>query len=63
MARQPRFFGERYLLTCMRYIEMNPVRAGMVGRGNEIKLSQQQHLRYEAQTAGAANESAVIEAD
>jgi len=24
--------GERYLLTCMRYIELNPVRAGMVKR-------------------------------
>jgi putative transposase len=23
--------GSTYLLTCMRYIEMNPVRAGMVG--------------------------------
>jgi putative transposase len=23
--------GEQYLLTCMRYIELNPVRAGMVG--------------------------------
>jgi putative transposase len=23
---------ERYLLTCMRYIELNPVRAGMVER-------------------------------
>ncbi|MGH8760480.1 MAG: transposase, partial [Burkholderiales bacterium] len=23
--------SERYLLTCMRYIELNPVRAGMVG--------------------------------
>lgn len=24
--------SEQYLLTCMRYIELNPVRAGMVGR-------------------------------
>ena len=23
--------SERYMLTCMRYIELNPVRAGMVG--------------------------------
>lgn len=27
--------SERYLLTCYRYIELNPVRAGMVGRPDE----------------------------
>jgi putative transposase len=30
---------ERYLLTCMRYIELNPVRAGMVKRPEEYKWS------------------------
>lgn len=30
---------DRYLLVCMRYIELNPVRAGMVGRPEEYKWS------------------------
>lgn len=30
---------ERYLLTCMRYIELNPVRAGMVARPEEFAWS------------------------
>ncbi len=30
---------DRYLLICMRYIELNPVRAGMVGRPEEYKWS------------------------
>lgn len=30
---------ERYFLTCMRYIEMNPVRAGMVNRPDEYQWS------------------------
>ena len=30
---------ERYLLTCMRYIELNPVRAGMVDRPEGYKWS------------------------
>lgn len=30
---------ERYLLTCMRYIELNPVRAGMVSRPEEYRWS------------------------
>jgi putative transposase len=30
---------ERYLLTCMRYIELNPVRAGMVPRPGEYPWS------------------------
>ena len=29
-TRPPSLTTERYLLTCMRYIELNPVRAGMV---------------------------------
>lgn len=29
--------SERYLLTCMRYIELNPVRAGMVGDPGEYR--------------------------
>jgi len=31
--------SERYLLTCMRYIELNPVRAGMVSRPEEYRWS------------------------
>ena len=31
--------SERYFLTCMRYIEMNPVRAGMVKRPDEYLWS------------------------
>ena len=31
--------SDRYLLTCMRYIEMNPVRAGMVGAPGEYRWS------------------------
>ena len=30
---------ERYLLTCMRYIELNPVRAGMVARPDDYRWS------------------------
>lgn len=31
--------SERYLLTCSRYIELNPVRAGMVGAPGEYRWS------------------------
>ncbi len=31
--------SERYLLTCCRYIELNPVRAGMVARPEEYRWS------------------------
>jgi len=31
--------SERYLLTCMRYIEMNPVVAGMVGKPEQYRWS------------------------
>ncbi len=31
--------SERYLLSCYRYIELNPVRAGMVGRPEEYRWS------------------------
>lgn len=30
---------ERYFLTCMRYVELNPVRAGMVARPDEYRWS------------------------
>ena len=32
-------FPRRYLLGCMRYIEMNPVRAGLVGRPEDYRWS------------------------
>lgn len=31
--------SDRYLLTCYRYIELNPVRAGMVARREEYRRS------------------------
>jgi putative transposase len=31
--------SEAYLLTCMRYIELNPVRANMVGRASDYRWS------------------------
>ena len=31
--------SDRYLLTCMRYIELNPVRAGMIARPEEYRWS------------------------
>ena len=34
---------EAYLLTCMRYIELNPVRANMVNHPGEYKWSSYQH--------------------
>ncbi len=42
---------ERYLLTCMRYIELNPVRAGMVRRPADYPYSS-----YAAHAQGAASE-------
>ena len=36
--------SERYLLSIMRYIELNPVRAGMVGHPREYPWSS--HRRY-----------------
>jgi REP-associated tyrosine transposase len=41
---------ERYLLTCMRYIELNPVRAGMVPCPDEYHWSS-----YRANALGAAD--------
>lgn len=35
--------SERYLLTCMRYIDMNPVRAGLVGQCREYAWSSHAH--------------------
>jgi len=40
--------SERYLLTCMRYIELNPVRAGMVGHPGEYRWTS-----YHANAQGA----------
>lgn len=34
---------DRYLLACQRYVEMNPVRAGMVGRPEEFVWSSHRH--------------------
>ena len=41
---------ERYLLTCSRYIELNPVRAGMVERPEDYKWTS-----YRAHAHGAAD--------
>ncbi|MGR9037351.1 MAG: transposase, partial [Gammaproteobacteria bacterium] len=35
--------SERYLLTCMRYIELNPVRARMVGDPGDYRWSSYRH--------------------
>ena len=35
--------SERYLLTCMRYIELNPVRAGLVSKPREYYWSSYRH--------------------
>lgn len=35
--------SERYLLVCSRYIEMNPVRAGMVGAPQQYRWSSYRH--------------------
>jgi putative transposase len=42
--------SEAYLLTCMRYIEMNPVRAGMVDSPDEYRWSS-----YAANARGESN--------
>jgi putative transposase len=42
--------SEAYLLTCMRYIEMNPVRAGMVNHPSEYRWSS-----YAANAQGQAD--------
>jgi len=41
--------AERYLLSCMRYIELNPLRAGMVAAPGEYRWSS-----YQANAFGAA---------
>jgi putative transposase len=35
--------AQRYLLTCYRYIEMNPIRAGMVGHPSHYRWSSYRH--------------------
>jgi putative transposase len=35
--------ADRYLLACMRYIELNPVRAGLVGQPAEFRWSSHRH--------------------
>jgi putative transposase len=35
--------GDRHLLACQRYVEMNPVRAGMVGRPEQYEWSSHRH--------------------
>jgi putative transposase len=42
--------SEQYLLTCMRYIELNPIRAGMVKKPNEYPWSS-----YTANAEGKIN--------
>lgn len=43
--------SERYLLSCMRYIELNPVRAGMVVGPGDYRWSS-----YQANAIGATNQ-------
>lgn len=43
--------AERYLLTCLRYIELNPVRAGVVGHLREHRWSS-----YRAHAEGSTDE-------
>ena len=38
---------ERYLLTCQRYIELNPVRAGMAGHPDEFIWSSYRHYAWQ----------------
>src|SRR5436853_3364292 len=38
--------SEAYLLTCMRYIELNPVRAGMVAHPGDYGWSSYAHNAY-----------------
>ena len=38
---------ERYLLTCQRYIELNPVRAGMVGHPDEFIWSSYRYYAWQ----------------
>lgn len=42
--------SERYFLTCMRYIELNPVRAGLVARPEDYRWSS-----YQANALGSSN--------
>ena len=42
---------EAYLLTCSRYIELNPVRAGMVGHPAEYPWSSYRHNAQQAEDA------------
>jgi putative transposase len=46
--------GERYLLTCMRYIELNPVRARMVANPAHYRWSS-----YQANACGAGDDLVV----
>ncbi|WP_426338876.1 transposase [Pseudoduganella sp. S-14] len=43
-------FDQRYFLTCMRYIELNPVRAGMVGHPRDYPWSS-----YRTNAEGVSN--------
>jgi len=47
--------SERYLLACYRYIELNPVRAGMVEHPGEYRWSS-----YSANAQGALNETVCL---
>jgi putative transposase len=43
--------AQRYLLTCYRYIEMNPVRAGMVGHPGHYRWSSYRHHAGESRSS------------
>lgn len=44
--------SENYLLTCMRYIELNPVRAGMIKHPSEYPWSSYRHNALGEETVG-----------
>lgn len=41
--------SERYLLTCMAYMDLNPVRAGMVAQAQDFQWSSHRHYTGQAQ--------------
>lgn len=51
---------DRYLLTCYRYIELNPVRAGMVSRPGDCPYSSHRHNAFGVPDALVTNHSVYL---